>query len=109
MSLFFEIFAAIAVIIGTIFSILGVVGYVRLPDVYARQHATGKVGVFGVVLLLVGAIALPTLGFFRGLLLIILLLITGPAVSHAMSSAAYRTGIEMNNPIRDDLKTADFG
>lgn len=48
--------AILAVVIGTFFSIVGVVGYVRLPDVYTRLHATGKVGVFGVVLLLIAAI-----------------------------------------------------
>ena len=49
MELFQDIIAVAAIVIGTIFSILGVVGMIRMPDVYTRWHATGKVGVFGVV------------------------------------------------------------
>ena len=51
--------ALTAVLIGTIFAVLGVLGFVRLPDVYTRLHATGKVSIFGVVLLAVAVILLP--------------------------------------------------
>ncbi|MCZ7668512.1 MAG: monovalent cation/H(+) antiporter subunit G [Chloroflexi bacterium] len=63
-----QLIAIIAVISGTFFSIVGVVGMVRLPDVYARLHATGKVGVFGVVLLLTAAVVWTPLGWARALL-----------------------------------------
>jgi len=85
------------------FSTLGVLGYIRLPDVYARLHATGKVGVFGVVLLLVAAVAWTPLGLGKGLVLIALLLIAGPVTSHALASAAYRIGIPVKGALRDDL------
>lgn len=98
-----QMIALVAIVIGTAFSVLGVLGYWRLPDVYTQLHATGKVGVFGVVLLLVAAIALPTLGIWRGVVLIGLLLLTGPATSHALSSAAYRLGIPLAQVVRDDL------
>lgn len=101
-----QIIAIIAVLVGTFFSVVGVLGYIRLPDVYARLHATGKVGVFGVVLLLLAAVALTPLGFWRGLVLIFLLLLTGPVASHAMSSAAYRIGILLKTAVRDDLADA---
>jgi len=42
MDTLFQLIAIIAVIIGTAFSIVGVVGFVRLPDVYTRLHATGN-------------------------------------------------------------------
>lgn len=106
MQTFFQLFAIIAVITGTAFSIIGVLGYIRLPDVYARLHATGKVGVFGVVFLLAAAVAVTPLSFGRGLILIALLLIAGPATSHALSSAAYRMGIPLHQPRRDDLEQA---
>lgn len=103
MGTFFQVIAMVAVVIGTAFSVIGVLGYLRFPDVYTRLHATGKVGVFGVVLLLVAAVALPPLGIGKGLILMALLLIAGPATSHALSSAAYRIGIPMQRPLRDDL------
>ena len=98
-----QLIALLAVIIGTAFSVIGILGYIRLPDVYTRLHATGKVGVFGVVLLLVAAVALTPLGPGKALVLIVLLLIAGPVTSHALASAAYRGGIPLKHATRDDL------
>ena len=95
--------ATVAVLAGTAFSVLGVLGYVRLPDVYSRLHAVGKVGVFGAVLLLAGAVAWTPLGLGKGLVLIALLLLAGPVTAHALASAAYRVGIPLRQGIRDDL------
>jgi multicomponent Na+:H+ antiporter subunit G len=96
----------VAVVVGTAFSVVGVVGMVRLPDVYARLHATGKVSVFGVVLLLVAAIAWTPLAIPPAVVLIGLLLIAGPVTSHAVASAAYRLGIPPRRLERDDLAAA---
>lgn len=103
MTNFLQLVAVIAVIIGTFFSLVGIVGYIRLPDVYTRLHATGKVGVFGAVLLLVAAVAGTPLSIGKGVVLIALLLITGPVTSHAIASAAYRLGIPMVGQ-RNDLQ-----
>ena len=104
METFFQLIAIIAVIAGTFFSVVGVLGMVRLPDVYARLHATGKVGVFSVVLLLTAAVVWTPLGWARALLLIALLMVAGPVVAHALSSAAYRIGIPMKRSARNDLE-----
>lgn len=95
--------ALIAVITGTLFSIVGMLGLIRLPDVYSRLQATGKVAVFGVVLLLAAAAAWTPLSWGKALLLISLLMVAGPVTSHAIASAAYRIGIPMKQAIRDDL------
>lgn len=96
---FFLIMAALFVLAGTALSVIGLLGLTRLPDMYTQLHATGKVGIFGVVLLLIGV-------FFFGLyqasgaivlravILFIFLLIVGPTAAHAISSAAYRFGQE---------------
>lgn len=97
--------AIAAVVAGTFFSIVGIVGYWRLPDVYTRLHATGKVGTFGVVLLLLAGIATPQLGAGKALLLAGLLLLSGPVTAHAMSSAAYRLKIPLKPSVRDDLRS----
>ncbi|MCB8984538.1 MAG: monovalent cation/H(+) antiporter subunit G [Ardenticatenaceae bacterium] len=99
-----QLLALTAVIAGTFFSVVGMLGFVRLPDVYTRLHATGKVGVFGVVLLLVAAAAWTPLGWGRAILLIILLMVAGPVTSHALASAAFRIGLHMKQPVRDDLR-----
>lgn len=98
-----QFIALIAVITGTFFSIIGMLGLVRFPDVYSRLQATGKVAVFGVVLLLVAAAAWTPLSWGRALLLILLLMVAGPVTSHTIASAAYRIGIPMKRFIRDDL------
>jgi len=98
-----QLIALIAVIIGTFFSVVGMLGLIRLPDVYSRLQATGKVAVFGAVLLLVAAAAWTPLSWGRALLLILLLMVAGPVTSHAIASAAYRVGIPMKQAIRDDL------
>lgn len=98
--------AIVVIIVGTFFSLVGVLGMVRLPDVYSRLHATGKVGIYGAVLLLVAAAVWTPLGWGRALLLMALLMITGPVSAHVISSAAYRIGLPMKNAIRDDLAAA---
>ena len=98
-----QFFAILVIIIGTTFSVIWMIGFLRLPDVYTRLHATGKVSTFGVVLLLVAAAMLTPVGWGKAVLLIALVLIAGPVVSHAIGSAAYRIGIPMQHGVRDDL------
>lgn len=103
MTTLLQLLAIIAVIIGTLFSLVGILGYLRLPDVYTRLHATGKVGVFGVVMLLIAAVFATPLSAGKGMVLVGLLLIAGPVTSHAIASAAYRIGIRMAGN-QDDLQ-----
>ncbi len=103
MTLALEIAAIVAILIGTAFSIIGMIGYIRLPDVYARLHATGKVGVYGVVLLLVAAVLQTPLAWGKGLILITLLMVSGPVAAHAIASAATRIGLQMEDPVVDEL------
>ncbi|MEA3336321.1 MAG: monovalent cation/H(+) antiporter subunit G [Chloroflexota bacterium] len=98
-----QLLTIVVVVIGTFFSVVGILGYLRFPDAYTRLHATGKVGVFGVVLLLVAAAFWTPLGWAKALLLIILLMMAGPVSAHAIASAAYRVGIPMAEGSRDDL------
>lgn len=103
MTLFSELLAIILVIAGTFFSVIGVVGYHRLPDVYTRLHATGKVGVLGVVMLLIAAALATPLAWSKALVLVLFLLVIGPVTAHVLGSAAYRLDIEMKDAVRNDL------
>jgi multicomponent Na+:H+ antiporter subunit G len=102
-TLFLQLVAIAAVIVGTFFSVVGVLGLIRLPDVYTRLQATGKVGVLGVVFLLIAVATRMRDSVGPALVLILLLLIVGPSISHAISSAGYRFGIPMKGAVRDDL------
>jgi multicomponent Na+:H+ antiporter subunit G len=66
-------------------------------------HATGKVGVFGVVLLLIAVVVWEHLSWGRGLILVFFLMLAGPATAHALASAANRIGLPMKGAVRDDL------
>jgi multicomponent Na+:H+ antiporter subunit G len=101
--LLLQIIGLLALVMGCMFSVLGVVGMLRLPDVYTRLHATGKVSAFGAVLVLVAAISLTPLSLGKGLVLIGLILLSAPAVSHAIASSAYRIGIQPKSIGEDSL------
>jgi multicomponent Na+:H+ antiporter subunit G len=104
MDVLIQVIVTLALLIGSLFSILGVLGYLRFPDVYTRLHATGKVGVFGAVFLLIAAMVWTPSAFGKGLVIIIMILLSGPVTAHAFASAAYRIGIPMDGLVRDELR-----
>lgn len=102
-----KILAILFLLAGVIFSSLGMLGVKRLPDVYTRLHATGKITAFGAAMMVGAAAAiLPGLTVFKALVIIILLLLASPVVAHAISSAAYKTGLPLAQAERDDLAKA---
>lgn len=103
MEAFSYIIAILAVVIGTCFSVVGTLGYFRLPDVYTRLHATGMISIFGVVALLVTAALQTPVSWGHALVLILFLLIAGPPTAHSIASAAHRIGLPRKGASRDDL------
>jgi len=103
MEIVLKIAGIAALISGTGFSILGMLGLLRLPDSYTRLHATGKISVFGCVFLMISAIKSTPLTLGKGLVLIFLLLLCAPASAHAIASAAHRSGVPMQKSTVDDL------
>ncbi len=89
--------------VGVAFSVLGVLGLIRLPDVYCRLHASGKVSTMGLFGLLFGAsVLVPNLAP-KAIALAIFMIISSPVSTHAIAMAAYRMGVPMQNSTRDDL------
>ncbi len=88
-----QVGALLFLVFGTLMSIIGVIGFLRMPDIYTRLHATGKVSVFGLVFLLISAAILTPLDMWKALLLIFFVLMAAPSISHSIASAAYRSGI----------------
>lgn len=95
--------AAVFVVIGTFFSAISVLGFIRLPDAYTRLHTTGKVSVFGVASMLVSTALWAPVSWGHALVLIFFLLAAGPPTAHAIGSAAHRIGLPRKNAVRDDL------
>lgn len=98
MSEWTDILAAVLLLIGTAFTLIGSIGLVRLPDFYTRMHAPTKATTLGVSGVL-GAAALtlpgnPWATFFEVLLAIALLFITAPIGAHMLARAARHYGVE---------------
>lgn len=98
----------ITVVVGLIFTVVTVIGVLRLPDVYTRAHAASKSATLGVLSILLGVFFYFWLieGHFnvKILLGIGFLFITAPIGGHLMSRAAYISGVEPSElTVGDDL------
>lgn len=85
----------IVMLIGLVFVFLGMLGLLRLPDVYNRLHATAKIGTlgaFGVMLSIVMRTGLTPLGV-KAIAVGLFLLLTAPIAAHMITRAAHRHGI----------------
>src|SRR3990172_1597628 len=105
MSALAEIIGTLLLVSGAAFCALGVYGMMRLPDIYNRLHAAGKVMTFGAggVLLSLLFLAPPRAGL-KGLATAAFLILTAPAVTHVLARAAYRLGVPLAPQTgRDDL------
>ncbi len=85
------------IFIGIAFDFFGVLGLVRLPDVYNRLQAATKCVTFGSAGILFGVFLI--YGFnnfgFKAILGIIFIFLTSPVAAHVISRAAHRSGIPL--------------
>lgn len=82
---------------GFFFLTVGVLGLLRLPDVYTRMHAVGKCDTLGADLMLLGLILLMG-GVTESIKLVMimgLVFIINPVVTHLMAKTAYERGMEL--------------
>jgi multicomponent Na+:H+ antiporter subunit G len=72
---------------------IAIYGMFWLPDVFMRLHAASKIGVLGVIPILLATLTTgePAL-ICRSLLIIVFLLLTIPVSSHAIARAAMQSG-----------------
>jgi multicomponent Na+:H+ antiporter subunit G len=87
-----------AAAIGFVFSLSGVVGILRMPDVYCRIQCSSKTVTMGalpvLLALVIGEGPFSVYGS-RAVLVCGLLVVVNPAASHALARAAYRIGVPM--------------
>lgn len=84
------------VLVGVFFLSVGVVGLVRLPDVYNRMHATSKASTLGAAsIFLAGGVHFNFEGAgLVSLVGILFLFLTAPTGAHMISRAAHRLGVQ---------------
>ncbi len=82
---------------GLLFDFFGVLGLVRLPDVYNRLQAATKCVTFGSAGILFGVFLMK--GFnsfgFKALLGILFIFLTSPVAAHVIARAAHRSKIAL--------------
>jgi multicomponent Na+:H+ antiporter subunit G len=87
------------IVVGNFFLLVGIVGLLRLPDVYNRMHATSKATTLGAA-----SIFLAGFVYFNGqnegltsLVGILFLFLTAPTGAHMISRSAQKMGIELEH------------
>ena len=103
MSLALDLASGALLVIGALFTLVGGIGLLRLPDVFTRLHGAGITDTLGAGAILLGlALAAGwTLLLGKLLLLLAILALLNPSASHALARAA-RHGIR--RPWLDDPK-----
>lgn len=83
-------------VVGLFFLMVGAIGVVRFPDVYSRSHAVGLTDSLGAFFTLSGLALYQGLNgnLVRVLIVLALLYLLNPVMTHATVRAALRSGVE---------------
>jgi len=95
-TLILDIASWVCLLAGSAFCLIGGLGLLRFPDVYARMHATGITDTLGTMLIVLG-MALQagwTQVTIKLVLILIFLLFTSPTSTYALANAAYNRGLK---------------
>jgi multicomponent Na+:H+ antiporter subunit G len=99
-------------VVGTFFALSGVVGILRMPDVYTRIQCSSKAITMGALPVLAAlVIAKGPISDYggRALLVAVLLLVISPAANHALARAAYKSEIPMwKGAVADEPRQGRF-
>jgi multicomponent Na+:H+ antiporter subunit G len=96
MTLIVDIASWVLIVLGSVFTIVGAFGLVRMPDVFTRMHAASVTYTLGVGLLLLGMCLQAGLSLvtMKLLFLLALFFFTAPVVTHALAQACLHENIK---------------
>lgn len=91
-----EILTVVLVLAGFFFFMTATLGLLRLPDFYARLHATGKGDTLAVLLMLTGMAVYQgfSLTSLKIILIAVFMFLAQPTSAHIISRAAFRCEVE---------------
>lgn len=91
MTLFINILAGLFLVGGSFFFLVGVLGLLRMPDIFSRIHTTTKGDTLGIGLILLGLILLSgwNVASLKLLIILILVWLTTPTAAHLIAKAAH--------------------
>ncbi len=84
-------------LMGTSIMIFGMIGILRFPDVYTRLHASTKCdtgGAMSILLALALLVEGPLIIKLKILVLMFLIALINPMISHALARASHKSGIK---------------
>ncbi|NQV98833.1 MAG: monovalent cation/H(+) antiporter subunit G [Rhodospirillales bacterium] len=114
MDLLIDIISWVCIISGGLFCLIGGLGLIRLPDMYARMHGASLIDTMGIGLILTGLMfqAGFTLVTAKLLLILAFVFFTSPTTTHALARAGLNGGLvpevendELSEPGADPSKT----
>lgn len=87
------------VILGVVVMTLGIIGIIRMPDLYTKLHGASKAVFLGVIVLAISGMVIADGSIVARLVLISLtLLVTTPVASHVLGRAGYLMHERMDTP-----------
>ncbi len=91
-----SLIAIVFILAGLFFLIVAAIGMLRLPDVFTRSHALSLTDSLGAFLVLAGLAIYQgfSLNLLKILVVLALLYLLNPVVSHATIRAALRSGLK---------------
>jgi multicomponent Na+:H+ antiporter subunit G len=93
------VLAVALIVFGLFFLVVGSIGMLRLPNVFARAHALSLTDSLGAVLVLAGLAVYQgfSLEFLKIMVVLVLVYLLNPAISHATIRAAHRAGLRSSD------------
>jgi len=90
MSAAVDILSAVLLLVGTLFTLIGGTGLLRLPDVFTRLHAASVTDTVGAGAILLGLALAAGWSLLMGKILALLLILAllSPSTAHALARAA---------------------
>ena len=87
--------AIVLMVSGGFFLLVSCIGLLRLPDFYTRAHAVGKAETLGSILVLTGLAVHNGINLISAkiLLILVIIFITNPTATHAITRSAFRSGL----------------
>jgi multicomponent Na+:H+ antiporter subunit G len=95
MAILIDILSWIFLVAGGAFCIIGMIGLIRMPDMFTRLHGASVTDTLGAGFIIVGLILQADAILVAAKLIIImgLILLTSPVATHALAQAALHAGI----------------
>lgn len=107
MSAALELLSWLCLAAGGVFTVVGGVGLVRMPDFYTRVHAASVTDTLGAGLILAGLLLQAGVSLIAAKLVMLglLLFFTSPTATHALARAAMARGVTPWRPPAEEVSS----